>query len=56
MDCIIKINVGNNFAYKKLEDGEHLRYNNNNSDNDIRHILNAFGVPQNVLNTLSYSF
>lgn len=36
MDCIIKISVGNNSIYKKMEVGECLRNdsNNNNSNNN----------------------
>jgi len=46
--------MGNNSIYKKMEVGEHLRNNNNNNNNnsDNSHMLNAFYVPQNVLNTL----
>lgn len=55
MDYIIKISVGNNSIYKKMEVQEHLR-NNNNNNNNSSHTLNAFYVSQNLLNTLSNLF
>lgn len=33
MDCIIKISVGNNSMYKKMEVGECLRNNNSSNNN-----------------------
>ena len=39
MDCIIKGSVDNTSAYKKMEVGEHLRNDDNNSENS--HMLTA---------------